>query len=216
LPDLSPHEFGPPRLLPSAHGEFRACRLCGASRGVYETGETIWLDLDGSELPGKVAHNLEQQCPGPSGRLRDHFGVGRSAVASLATETANAERPVPGARILVVDDDLDARNALADVLEDEGYIVACARNGKEALEHLRAQPRPSLVILDLLMPEMDGWQFRTEQMRDPAISGIPVVVLTALHQTREFDCSELLHKPADLNRLLQVLSRYCAPVRSRS
>ena len=208
---LSAHEFGSPLLIPSAHGEFRACRLCGASRGIYETGETIWLDLDGSELPGKVAFNLEQQCPGPVGRLRDYYGVGRTAVASLPGGAEAAERPASGGRILVVDDDIDARNALADVLEDEGYTVVCARNGKEALEHLRSLPRPSLIILDLLMPEMDGWQFRSEQKRDAAISAIPVVALTALQQTQEFECDALLHKPADLKRLLATVSRYCSP-----
>ena len=215
MPGLSAHEFGPPRLVPTAHGEFRACRLCGASRGVYETGETIWLDLDGSELPGKVAYNLEQQCPGPSGRLRDYYGLARTAVASLPGEAGGAERPADGARVLVVDDDLDARSALADVLEEEGYEVACARNGKEALEHLRSLPRPSLIILDLLMPEMDGWQFRTRQKADPAIANIPVVVLTALQQTRECECEALMHKPADLKRLLEMVSRYCSPSQPR-
>jgi len=212
LPSLLAHEFGPVRKIASAHGEFRACRLCGASRGEYETGETVWADLDGSQLPSRVAHHLDQQCPGPSGRLRDYYGLARTAVASLASGApSDEERPAPcGANILVVDDDADARNALADLLEADVYSVSCARDGKEALERLKVSPTPSLVIVDLLMPVMDGWQFRAEQKRDPSIGAIPVVILTALRQVPDMDDAvAVFHKPVDVTSLLEVVRRCC-------
>ena len=81
--------------------------------------------------------------------------------------------------ILIVEDDSDLREALSEVLRDEGYSVESAADGREALDRLRRDLRPSLILLDLTMPVMNGWQFRAEQRRDPALSEIPVVVLSA-------------------------------------
>ena len=79
----------------------------------------------------------------------------------------------PCGGILVVDDDPDIRDSLREVLEDEGYEVACVGNGREALDHLKtANPRPCVILLDLMMPVMDGWQFRKEQKQDAEIAGI--------------------------------------------
>src|SRR5205814_8831977 len=84
-------------------------------------------------------------------------------------------------RILVVDDDPDIRDSLREVLEDEGYDVSCVGNGREALDHLKAaSPRPCVILLDLMMPVMDGWQFRREQKKlEPELANIPLVVITA-------------------------------------
>src|SRR5437870_2371426 len=82
--------------------------------------------------------------------------------------------------VLVVDDDEGIRFALSDTLEDVGYRVVVAKDGVEALAKLRGpEERPCVILLDLMMPAMDGWTFRHEQRRDPAIAEIPVVVLTA-------------------------------------
>ncbi|PLS79555.1 MAG: response regulator, partial [Chloroflexi bacterium] len=84
------------------------------------------------------------------------------------------------ATILVVDDDSGIREALTDILEDEGYAVRSACDGQAALDLLRQQAEPpALVLLDLMMPRMNGWQFRSEQRRDPALANIPVVVISA-------------------------------------
>ena len=117
--------------------------------------------------------------------------------------------PLDG-KILVVEDDADACAALAELLQDEGYGVASARNGQDALDQIRSSGVPSLIILDLLMPVMDGWQFREEQKRDAAMRDIPVIVLTALRQTPEFDGEALFRKPVEIPRLLDVVSRCCA------
>jgi CheY-like chemotaxis protein len=113
--------------------------------------------------------------------------------------------------ILVVDDDPDIRDSLREVLEDEGYPVSCVSNGREALDYLKSkQPRPCVILLDLMMPVMDGWQFRREQKQDPEIADIPLVVITATGKRPVLiDAAELVMKPLDLNRLFEAIERYC-------
>jgi len=113
------------------------------------------------------------------------------------------------AEILVVDDDPDIRESLREVLEDEGYAVACVGNGREALDYLHREPRPRVILLDLMMPVMDGWQFRREQKRDPAIADIPLIVITATGKRPVLiDAEELVMKPLDLGRLFEAIERY--------
>jgi two-component system response regulator MprA len=108
--------------------------------------------------------------------------------------------------VLIVEDDHDIRECMADALEVEGYSVALAANGREALEKLRAGVRPDLILLDLLMPVMSGWEFRHEQLADPLLSGIPVVVVSASvpgglrpdrHLSKPFGVDELLEVVGD-------------------
>jgi CheY-like chemotaxis protein len=115
------------------------------------------------------------------------------------------------AGILVVDDDQDIRDSLREVLEDEGYEVACVANGREALDYLKAAPtKPCVILLDLMMPVMDGWQFRKEQKQDPDIAAIPLVVITATGKRQVLiDAADLVMKPLDLNRLFETIERYC-------
>lgn len=118
--------------------------------------------------------------------------------------------------ILVIDDDADIRETLTEILGDEGYRVTGVRNGREALDYLGAQTRPSLILLDMMMPEMDGWRFRQEQQRNPAISGIPVVILSAHGNVREaalaLGVADYLRKPLRVENLLEIAERYCRPV----
>ena len=113
--------------------------------------------------------------------------------------------------ILLVEDDDGAREALSDCLEMEGFSVVSARNGREALEYLHRAARPKVILLDLFMPVMTGWEFRAEQKKDPAIADIPVVVVTAFGSgvTRQIDATTVLHKPLDLDRLINVIREYC-------
>lgn len=114
--------------------------------------------------------------------------------------------------ILVVEDDAAIRDALSLVLEDEGYRVTGAANGQEALAHLRNGCRPNLIILDLMMPVMDGWQFRKHQLQDSSLAAIPVVVLSAdgnvLQKAADIDAVDCLQKPIDLDCLLEKVGRY--------
>ena len=117
----------------------------------------------------------------------------------------------PCGGVLVVDDDPDIRDSLREVLEDEGYEVACVGNGREALDHLKTtNPRPCVILLDLMMPVMDGWQFRREQKLDADIAGIPLVVITATGKRPVLiDAAELVMKPLDLTQLFAAIERYC-------
>jgi CheY-like chemotaxis protein len=114
--------------------------------------------------------------------------------------------------VLIVDDDKDIRETLQEIVEDEGYAVATARNGAEALDRVRAM-RPGLVILDLFMPGMDGAEFRRRQLSDPAISGVPVVVVSAAAGLEErvaaMQPAGHLEKPIRLGELLDLIARHC-------
>jgi CheY-like chemotaxis protein len=114
--------------------------------------------------------------------------------------------------VLIVEDDVDAREGLAAVLEGEGYSVLEAGDGEEALERLRHFP-VCLVLLDLMMPGMNGWTFRAEQMKDPQLADIPVVIVTAdataSAKAQRLGVASYVTKPIDFTRLLQVVSQHC-------
>ena len=116
-----------------------------------------------------------------------------------------------GSLILVVDDDDEIREALGDVLQDEGFQVVGMRDGREALEYLRGGTRPCAILLDLWMPGMDGWQLRYELEREPSFAEIPIIVVTAARGQRREDLrvAEVLTKPLRLEQLLEVLSSCC-------
>ena len=115
--------------------------------------------------------------------------------------------------VLVVDDDFDIRDTLTDVLETEGYSVRTAADGFQALEYLRANPLPGLILLDWMMPRCDGLQFRRQQQQEPSIAAVPVVLLTAdarmAEKLTQLDAKEYLKKPVQLDHLLEVVARYC-------
>lgn len=114
--------------------------------------------------------------------------------------------------ILVIEDDFDIRDTMTQILEAEGYAVVGAANGQEALDHLHRADRPRLILLDLMMPVMNGWQFRTEQQRDPELASIPVVVISAdasIHQkATSIQADGFLKKPLQLEALLATVQRY--------
>jgi CheY-like chemotaxis protein len=112
--------------------------------------------------------------------------------------------------ILVIDDDDELRQTLCDVLDQEGYEVLSAAGGVEALEILRGGARPQLILLDLMMPGMSGWQMRERQLADPALAGIPVVVMTAIGTVDGLPVGDkVLLKPVRLEALLETVERYC-------
>lgn len=111
------------------------------------------------------------------------------------------------ASVLVVDDEIDIREAVAEVLAEEGYEVFAAGDGAEALRKARSF-HPSLVLLDLMMPGMNGWEFRAAQASDPELSSIPVVVLSALGRVSGFEAQGFIQKPFDLDELLSAVKRH--------
>ncbi|WP_437511764.1 response regulator [Sorangium sp. So ce1099] len=115
-------------------------------------------------------------------------------------------------RILVVDDDPDIRETLAELLQEEGYAVSSAAHGGEALCALRTDPRPGLILLDLMMPIMDGWQFRAEQKKDPELASIPVVIISATGRDEfvsSLGAAQFLKKPINLEQLLAAVEQHC-------
>jgi CheY-like chemotaxis protein len=101
---------------------------------------------------------------------------------------------------------------LGRFLELEGFDVELAANGKQALERLSSGVHPCVILLDLMMPVMDGWQFRREQVRDRDLADIPVIVVSAAGRERiaEIDANAYLTKPVDLEQLLERVSQYCS------
>jgi len=110
--------------------------------------------------------------------------------------------------VLIVDDDPNLLDVTRFVIESEGIAVETARNGEEALALLRAHRLPGLVLLDLMMPVMNGWEFLNEVAKDPLLKAIPVVVLTAVERTQAPGAVEILRKPMDLGALIRVVERY--------
>ena len=115
--------------------------------------------------------------------------------------------------VLIVEDNADARAAFEALLQQQGFGVVTAGDGEEALEVLRAGLKPRLILLDLMMPRKDGWQFRREQIADPSLAEFPVVVLSGAGQleqrTQQLAIDDYLEKPVDVERLLEVVARYC-------
>jgi CheY-like chemotaxis protein len=119
--------------------------------------------------------------------------------------------------VLVVEDDAAVRESIAEILEDNGYIPVPAANGREALDRLRAlEDKPCLILLDIMMPVMDGREFRSHQQSDPELGDIPVIVLSAhanVEDTaRAMDVTAALRKPIELDTLLAVLQQHCDPL----
>jgi len=126
------------------------------------------------------------------------------------------ELPLPGAvaRVLLVDDDFGILDGLSDFLETEGFAVVPASNGFDALNQLRSGLRVNVIVLDVMMPMMDGWDFRAEQLADPSLRDIPVVVISASGFSREtlqrqLSACEVLPKPLDLDGFLRALNTVC-------
>jgi CheY-like chemotaxis protein len=114
-------------------------------------------------------------------------------------------------RVLVVEDDSDLRDSICAVLEDAGYSYRTAENGEVALREARTE-RPCVILLDLMMPIMNGWEFRSEQLRDPSLSSIPVIIMTADGRAREKARTlhaDYLRKPITLDALLHLVGDYC-------
>ena len=201
---------------------------------VYSLGCTLYRFLSGQvPFPGctyreKLKGHL-CQLAAPLADFRDDVPPGLALVVARMMAKEPAERyQVPaevaevlapfasprGRRVLVVEDDPVARRGLAKVLEAEGFTVLTAANGQEALDQLRQGPRPGLVLLDLRMPVMDGLEFLQEQRKDPALAGIPVVVVSATDPVQAravaLGAVDYLRKPVDVEDLTGKVHRHAA------
>jgi two-component system response regulator CpxR len=114
----------------------------------------------------------------------------------------------PNGRILVVNDDVQALQAMSELLKFEGFSVLTARNGLEALNKMRTADHVSLVLLDLSMPVMDGWEVLRRKRVDADIAEIPVVVLSAVAPVSLDGADEVLRKPVDLGPFVDTVRRF--------
>jgi two-component system response regulator CpxR len=130
--------------------------------------------------------------------------IPRASVAQEAPGSERRHRPV-----LVVEDDRAIREGLKSVVESDGREAYGAANGKEALELLRKIPRPGLILLDLMMPVMTGWEVLERLRADEAFATIPVVVVSAVPKREELGAVRVLQKPVDVTTLLRLIEEFC-------
>jgi CheY-like chemotaxis protein len=114
--------------------------------------------------------------------------------------------------VLLVDDDEDLRDSVRDLLQRRGYTVATAEDGAAALSKLAQMERPCIVLLDLVMPGMDGWKLLTALQADPTFAAVPVVVASAHAATHApAGAVSVLRKPFALDELFRVVEHHCGP-----
>ena len=128
-------------------------------------------------------------------------------------QLSDADACRDGHRVLVVDDNRSVREPLVVLLEGRGFSARGVGNGREALQMLRGGFDACLILLDLTMPIMDGWTFRTVQQGEPKLAGIPIVVLTALTDPKkaaeELGAVAGFSKPLDLEHLMHLVAEHC-------
>jgi CheY-like chemotaxis protein len=115
--------------------------------------------------------------------------------------------------VLLVEDDAELRDALADALADAGYLVSVASNGREGLEKVRSDPPPGVILLDLLMPVMNGWEFCDVMKSDPQTAQVPIVVMSGAvsHDPESpyfIGAEDFIAKPINMSDLLAKLEKY--------
>ena len=130
-----------------------------------------------------------------------------AAVAERATAMAHRHL------VLVVEDEPLVREAVGAMMEPEGVAVELATDGEDALRRLRAGLRPCLIVLDLMMPRKDGWEFRVEQRQDPTLADVPVIVFSGhpggAVRVHSLGVHEFMEKPIDVEALREKLDRLC-------
>jgi CheY-like chemotaxis protein len=114
--------------------------------------------------------------------------------------------------VLIVEDDPDTREMLTSFLQLEGFQTETASNGREALDRLTGGVDAAVIVLDLMMPVMDGWQFRRRQVEDARLAKIPTIVVSAAGRDRmaQISADAYLAKPIDMDELLSRVTQFCA------
>ena len=116
----------------------------------------------------------------------------------------------PCREVLIVEDDEGVRDTLKLYLELIGYHVSTATNGKEGLDLLKKNSKPCIILLDLMMPVMNGWQFIDSIQKDPVLASIPIAIVTAFSdRTEGIHANAVLKKPIDVESMLKVVHQYC-------
>ena len=122
--------------------------------------------------------------------------------------------PPPKRVVLIVEDQPDTRRSLGKLLRAYGFPAAEAADGQQALDYLHSHPPPCLILLDLAMPVMDGWEFRRRQRQDPDLAAVPTVVCSAYSVDGTgalAGVARIYRKPVDPDELLETVRLYCCP-----
>jgi len=148
-----------------------------------------------------------------AGRTRSTSSAGRDPSPA---QRPQRRHPVPEKPILIIEDDSDLRDGLAYLLKACGYAVVTAPDGEDALEQLRGGVEPCVILLDLLMPRKDGFQFRAEQLEEPRFASIPTIAYSGIYtgsslreKAAALGITTVLEKPVDYDGLLDVIEKYC-------
>lgn len=136
----------------------------------------------------------------------------RAAVSPRAGGAASEREAAQRCLVAIVEDDAEFRNMLRELLEEEQYRVVALANGAEALATLRGDLMPDVILLDVSMPVMDGFDFLRHRDEDPQLSTVPVVLVTNAkpHERPTAGVSDVVRKPIDIDEILFAIKRYCA------
>src|SRR5687767_4305318 len=136
----------------------------------------------------------------------------RSSVRERADATASEREAAQRCLVAIIEDDSEFRDMLRELLEEQQYRVVALSNGAEALETLRGDTLPNVILLDVSMPVMDGFDFLRFRNDDPQLSAVPVVLVTNAkpHERPTIGVSDVVRKPIDIDEILFAIKRYCA------
>jgi chemosensory pili system protein ChpA (sensor histidine kinase/response regulator) len=136
----------------------------------------------------------------------------RPAVRERSNTSASEREAANRCLVAIVEDDSEFRNMLRELLEEERYRVVAVANGAEALEKLRGETVPNVILLDVSMPVMDGFDFLRFRNDDPQLAAVPVVLVTNAkpHERPTIGVNDVVRKPIDIDEILFAIRRYCA------
>jgi chemosensory pili system protein ChpA (sensor histidine kinase/response regulator) len=136
----------------------------------------------------------------------------RSSVRERSSASPVEREAAKRCLVAIVEDDSEFRNMLRELLEEEQYRVVAVANGAEALEKLRGEAVPNVILLDVSMPVMDGFDFLRFRNEDPQLAAVPVVLVTNAkpHERPTIGVNDVVRKPIDIDEILFAIKRYCA------
>ena len=217
---MTPFAFALPSHAPIAQAAALMAYECVHRIVVTATDGTIIGLVSGLDILRWIARQAGYVIPDHHERYVPRIDVigevGATAIArGTGRRRAVQERAPERPRVvMIIDDDASIRDDYADLLREEGYEVLTAANGLDALDQLKRAEQPSLILLDLKMPVMDGWSFHTRLSRDPKLGKIPVVLLSGatdvLEEASRLSADDFLLKPVPVKELLGTVEQYCS------
>jgi CheY-like chemotaxis protein len=137
--------------------------------------------------------------------------MARTSVRERSSSTVSEREAAQRCLVAIIEDDTEFRNMLRELLEEEQYRVVAVGNGAEALETLRGDTLPNVILLDVSMPVMDGFDFLRFRNDDPQLAQVPVVLVTNAkpHERPTIGVNDVVRKPIDIDEILFAIKRYC-------